>query len=293
MTHGGVSSERGRLLDGKAKSAELMERVRGYVTTIEDEAGVKPCLVTVLVGDNPASVTYTKMKRKRCEAVGMTSRKVELGNDTTTEQLVECIRGLGEDASVHGILLQHPSPAQVDERAAFEAIPKVKDVDGVTLSSYAAMAFGLPCWHSATPGGMVRLLDAYGLDVSGLHAVVVGRSAILGKPMAALLLERNATVTVCHSKTRGIEEVVKTADVVVAAVGRPAFVKGDWVKDGAIVLDAGYNEGNVGDVEFEGCSAKASWITPVPGGVGPMTIATLIEQTALAAAEQLGVTLDG
>jgi methylenetetrahydrofolate dehydrogenase (NADP+)/methenyltetrahydrofolate cyclohydrolase len=291
MAHGGVGDERGRVLDGKATAAALMQRVAGQVERIERASGVKPCLVTVLVGDNPASVTYTKMKRKRCEAVGMTSRKVELGGDTTTEQLVECIAGLGEDASVHGILLQHPSPPQIDERAAFEAIPKVKDVDGVTLSSYAAMAFGLPGWHSATPGGMVRLLDAYGLGVSGMHAVVVGRSAILGKPMAALLLERDATVTVCHSRTRDLPDLVKTADVVVAAVGRPAFVRGEWIKDGAIVLDAGYNAGNVGDVEYAGCAERASWITPVPGGVGPMTIATLIEQTALAAAEQLGVEL--
>ncbi|MEM6757132.1 MAG: bifunctional 5,10-methylenetetrahydrofolate dehydrogenase/5,10-methenyltetrahydrofolate cyclohydrolase [Planctomycetota bacterium] len=291
MTQGGVSDERGRLLDGKATAAALMERVRGHVETIERAAGVKPCLVTVLVGDNPASVTYTRMKRKRCEAVGMTSQKVEMGNDTTTAQLVDCITRLGDDPDVHGILLQHPSPPQIDERAAFEAIPKVKDVDGVTLSSYAAMAFGLPGWHSATPGGMVRLLDAYDLDVTGMHAVVVGRSAILGKPMASLLLERNATVTVCHSRTRDIADIVRTADVIVAAVGRPEFVKGDWVKDGAIVLDAGYNEGNVGDVAYEACAKRASWITPVPGGVGPMTIATLIEQTALAAAEQLGVTL--
>ncbi|MEM6334507.1 MAG: bifunctional 5,10-methylenetetrahydrofolate dehydrogenase/5,10-methenyltetrahydrofolate cyclohydrolase [Planctomycetota bacterium] len=292
MSTEAVTAGGAKVLDGKKVAAELAETTRGYVQRIEAESGVKPCLVTVLVGDNPASITYTKMKRKRCEAVGMASRKVELPNDTTTQQLVDCIGELGGDASVHGILLQHPSPPQVDERAAFEAIPKVKDVDGVTLSSFAAMAFGLPGWHSATPGGMVRLLDAYDLDVTGMHAVVIGRSAILGKPMAALLLERNATVTVCHSRTRDIADLVRTADVVVAAVGRPEFVKGDWVNPGAIVLDAGYNEGNVGDADYEGCAARASWITPVPGGVGPMTIATLIEQTALAAGEQLGVTLD-
>jgi len=280
-----------KILDGKKVSGEMADRTAAWVEQIKQATGVSPCLTTVLVGDDPASITYTQMKRKRCEKLGMTSRKIELPTETTTEQLVQCITDLGNDDSVHGILLQHPAPKHIDERPAFEAIPKIKDVDGVTFGSYAAMAFSEPGWHSATPGGMIRLLDAYDIDVTGMFAVVVGRSAILGKPMAALLLERNATVCVCHSKTQELHEYIKHADIVVAAVGRPEFVKGDWIKPGAIVLDAGYNPGNVGDAEYDACAAKASWITPVPGGVGPMTIATLIEQTALAAAEQLGVKL--
>jgi len=278
-----------RILDGKKVASDMADSTGQLVQRIIDQTGTAPCLTTVLVGDDPASVTYTQMKRKRSEKLGMTSRKIELPAETTTEQLVERITELGDDPAVHGILLQHPCPPHINERAAFEAIPRVKDVDGVTFASYAAMAFSEPGWHSATPGGMVRLLDAYGIDTTGMFAVVVGRSAILGKPMAALLLERDATVTVAHSKTQMLPEFIKHADLVVAAVGKPEFVKGEWIKPGAIVLDAGYNPGNVGDAEFDACAAKASWITPVPGGVGPMTIATLLEQTAKAAAQQLGV----
>ncbi len=280
-----------KLLDGKRVAAEIADKTAARVEAIKQRSGATPCLVTVLVGDDPASVTYTRMKRKRCEALGMTSRKVELPAETTTGQLVAALTELAEDTSVHGILLQHPVPGPIDERAAFEAIPAAKDVDGVTMHSFAAMSFGLPGFHCATPGGIVRLIDAYDIDVTGMHAVVVGRSPILGKPMAALLLQRNATVTVCHSRTKQLPEIVKQADLVVAAVGKPQFVQGGWIKDGAIVIDAGYNPGNVGDCDFDGCAARASLITPVPGGVGPMTIATLIEQTADAAAEQLG--LDG
>jgi len=276
-------------LDGTRVAADMAASTGKLVQRITDQTGTAPCLTTVLVGDDPASITYTNMKRKRCEKLGMTSRKVELPAETTTEQLLACITELGDDPAVHGILLQHPCPRHIDERPAFEAIPRIKDVDGVTFGSYAAMAFSEPGWHSATPGGMVRLLDAYNIDVTGMFAVVVGRSAILGKPMAALLIERDATVCVCHSKTKDLEHIISHADVVVAAVGRPEFVKGDWIKPGAIVLDAGYNPGNIGDAEFESCAAKASWITPVPGGVGPMTIATLLQQTAKAAAIQLGV----
>ena len=197
---------------------------------------------------------------------------------------------LGEDASVHGILLQHPCPPHVDERAAFEAIPVAKDVDGVTLGSFADMWFGRTApgveghgFDSCTPGGIMRLLRAYGVPLSGRRAVVIGRSAILGKPMAGLLLASDATVTICHSRTTDVAEAVRAADVVVAAVGRAEFVKGDWIREGAIVADAGYNAGNVGDVEFQAAAERAALITPVPGGVGPMTIATLLEQTLVAA----------
>lgn len=276
-------------MDGKRVAEETLARAKERVASIVEKTGVVPCLATVLVGDNPASVTYTQMKRRRCESIGMKSLKIELPAEATTEQLVADITRLGDDASVHGILLQHPSPPPIDERAAFEAIPVSKDVDGVTFGSFARMFFGEEGFDSCTPGGIIRLLDAYDVPIEGKHAVVIGRSAILGKPMAGLLLERNATVTICHSRTRDLALQVKRADIVVAAVGRPNFVQGDWIKPDAVVMDAGYNEGNVGDVDFEPAAAVSSMITPVPGGVGPMTIATLIDQTVDAAARQLGV----
>jgi len=281
------------LIDGKVVAAKLLEDCGRRVEAIKAASGVTPCLCTVLVGADPASVTYTRMKRKRCESVGMNSMKIELPDDTTTQQLVDKITELGNDASVHGILLQHPVPKQVDERAAFEAIPAEKDVDGVTIHSFGAITFGLARGYgSCTPAGIMKLLDAYEATIEGAHAVVIGRSPILGKPMAMMLLAANATVTVCHSRTRNLPDVVRSGDIVVAAVGRAKFVQGDWIKDGAVVIDAGYNEGNVGDVDFEACAAKASMITPVPGGVGPMTIATLVDQTADAAIRQLNLDLD-
>jgi methylenetetrahydrofolate dehydrogenase (NADP+)/methenyltetrahydrofolate cyclohydrolase len=278
------------LIDGKKVAADTLAACETRVKALIDQADVTPCLATVLVGEDPASVTYTRMKRKRCESIGMRSVKIELPTDTTTEQLVTKINELGDDPAIHGILLQHPAPPQVDERAAFEAIPAVKDVDGVTYTSFAQMWFDSGSsdhgYHSATPGGIMRLLDAYDVPIKGKHAVVIGRSAILGKPMAGLLLARHATVTICHSRTQNLPDVVRQADLVVAAVGKPKFVQGDWIKEGAVVMDAGYNPGNVGDVDFEPAAAKASMITPVPGGVGPMTIATLIEQTVIAAERQ-------
>ncbi|MEM9414622.1 MAG: tetrahydrofolate dehydrogenase/cyclohydrolase catalytic domain-containing protein [Planctomycetota bacterium] len=277
------------LMDGTRVAREMMDQAKTRVSAIVEKTGVTPCLATVLVGADPASITYTQMKRKRCESIGMKSMKVELPTETTTEQLVAKIKELGDDPAVHGILLQHPSPPQVDERAAFETIPVSKDVDGVTFGSFAHMWFGHPGFASCTPEGIMRLMDAYDVAIEGKEAVVIGRSAILGKPMAGLLLERNATVTICHSRTQDLGSVVKRADIVVAAVGRANFVQGDWVKDGAVVMDAGYNEGNVGDVDFDAVAPKASMITPVPGGVGPMTIATLIEQTVTGAERQLGV----
>lgn len=280
------------LMDGKRVAAELLEAAKARVQAIKDQTGVTPCLATVLVGADPASVTYTQMKRRRCEAIGMKSVKLELPEATTTGQLVAEINKLGNDPAVHGILLQHPSPKHVDERQAFEAIPVGKDVDGVTFGSFAHMWFGHPGFASCTPEGIMRLLDAYEVEIQGKDAVVIGRSAILGKPMAGLLLNRNATVTICHSRTHDIDQIIRRADIVVAAVGRANFVQGDWIKPGAVVMDAGYNAGNVGDVDFEPAAERASMITPVPGGVGPMTIATLIEQTVTAAERQLGIQAD-
>jgi methylenetetrahydrofolate dehydrogenase (NADP+)/methenyltetrahydrofolate cyclohydrolase len=231
------------------------------------------------------------MKRNRCAKAGITSRHVPLPAETTTEELVAAITALSEDPEVHGILLQHPVPAHIDERAAFEAIAPGKDVDGVTMHSFAAMGFGEPGFVSCTPGGIMRLLEEYDVDLRGKHAVVVGRSAILGKPAGMLLLAKDATVTYCHSRTVDLPSIVRQADVLVAAVGKAELIRGEDLKPGVVVMDAGYNEGNVGDVHFESAAAVASLITPVPGGVGPMTIAVLLEQTVLAAAAQLGVEL--
>lgn len=213
----------------------------------------------------------------------MESRVVELATDATTAEVIGAITELSEDPGVHGILVQHPVPPQVDERAAFEAISPGKDVDGVTMHSFAAMAFGLGGFTSATPGGIIRLLDAYDVKLEGAHAVVIGRSPILGKPIGMLLLARNATVTYCHSRTTDLPAITRTGDIVVAAVGIPRFVRGDWLKPGVVVIDAGYNPGDVGDVHFDEAVERASLITPVPGGVGPTTIAVLLEQTVTAA----------
>jgi len=280
------------LLDGKAVAKQVLDQCTHRVKGIVQETGTKPCLATVLVGQDPASVTYVRMKQKQCQSVGMQSIKVELPANITTEALVDKITHLSQDAAVNGILLQHPVPKHIDERAAFEAIAPIKDVDGVTMHSFGATAFGLRGFGCCTPAGIMRLLKNYQVPINGSHAVVIGRSPILGKPMALMLLAADATVTICHSKTRNLPELVIQADIVVAAVGRSRFVQGDWIKPGAIVIDAGYNAGNVGDVDFDPAAERASMITPVPGGVGPMTIATLIEQTVIAAAQQHGLNLE-
>lgn len=287
-----MTTDTSKLMDGKAVAAKVLERCAAKVEKIKQATGKTPCLATVLVGDDPASETYVKMKGKRCEAVGMKSMRVEMPADTTTEQLLEKMNHLAMDAAVNGILLQHPVPSQIDERAAFEAIPVSKDVDGVTAGGLGEMWLGIERFGSCTPAGIMTLLAEYNVKLEGIEAVVIGRSPILGKPMAAMLCNKNATVTICHSRTKDLAAVVRRADLIVAAVGKPNFVKGDWVKPGAIVIDAGYNPGNIGDVDFAAAEPHASLITPVPGGVGPMTIATLIDQTADAAAEQFGVTLD-
>ncbi len=286
-----TTTEQSKLIDGKAVSQRILDEAAEKVRKITTASGTTPGLATVLVGEDPASATYVKMKVRRCENAGMKSFRHELAAETTTDELVSFITQLGNDPTVHGILLQHPVPSHIDERAAFEAIPIEKDVDGVTAGTLGRVALEMPAYGSCTPAGIMTLLDAYEVDLVGAHAVVIGRSPILGKPMSAMLLNRHATVTTCHSRTRNLGDVVKLADVVVAAVGRPKFVQGNWIKPGAVVIDAGYNEGNVGDVDFDAALSHAHLITPVPGGVGPMTLATLIDQTANAAAQQLGVTL--
>ena len=278
-------------MDGRALAKRVLEEAAAKVEKIREASGVTPALATVLVGDDRASATYVRMKRKRSEDVGMKSLRVEMPLGTTTEQLLSEIEKLGQDDTVHGILVQHPVPQPIDKRAVFEAIPVEKDVDGVTSATLGRVILGLPAYVPCTPAGIMQLLAEYHVELDGAHAVVIGRSPILGRPMASMLINAHATVTLCHSRTRSLPGIVRHADVVIAAVGRPRFVQGGWIKVGAVVIDAGYNEGNVGDVDFEGAIEPASLITPVPGGVGPMTIATLINQTANAAAHQLGVEL--
>mgnify|MGYP006279896401 CR=1 FL=1 len=283
--------DKSKLIDGRALAVDLLGRAARKSNYIHERTGVTPSLATVLVGDDPASVTYTRMKRKRCKDAGMVPHRIEFPEGTTTEELVKAIRRLGEDDTVHGILVQHPVPAPIDRIAAFEEIPAEKDVDGVTSAMIGRLILGMPALVPCTPKGIMALLDAYDVDLDGADAVVVGRSPILGRPMASLLINRHATVTLCHSRTRGLSNLVRRADVVIAAVGRPEYIKGSWIKPGAVVIDAGYNPGNIGDVEFEPALERAALITPVPGGVGPMTIATLIDQTADAAAMQLRLDL--
>jgi methylenetetrahydrofolate dehydrogenase (NADP+)/methenyltetrahydrofolate cyclohydrolase len=273
-------------MDGTSLSKESLVRTAERAARFLTASGRRPCLAAVLVGDDPSSATYVKMKQSRCEKTGIESRLVHLPSWTTTEELLATLTMLSADVTVDGILLQHPVREQIDERAAFEAIAPAKDVDGVTMHSFASMAFDLPTPMSCTPGGIMQLLDKYEVDLTGKHAVVIGRSPILGRPVGMLLLARNATVTYCHSRTQDLAGIVRTADVVIAAVGQPEMIRGEWIKQGAVVLDAGYS-GNVGDVAFDEAVNVASLITPVPGGVGPMTIAVLLEQTVDAAETSL------
>ena len=274
------------LMDGTALAREIVAGAARSAAELAAATGVTPCLATVIAGQDPASVAYVRMKQRRASLAGIATRHVGLDGQTSTGELIDVISGLSADPAVHGILLQHPVPAHIDERAAFEAIAPAKDVDGVTMQSFAAMAFGSAGLVPCTPGGMMRLLDAYRVDPSGKHAVVIGRSPILGKPAGMLLLGRDATVTYCHSRTRELAAITRTADILVAAVGKPEFVRGDWIKPGAVVLDAGYNPGPIGDVAFAEARAVAGLLTPVPGGVGPMTIAVLLAQTVEAAVSQ-------
>ena len=276
------------ILDGKtlalASEGVIAERVKKL---IEDSGGKKPVLATILVGQDPASATYVRMKGNACGRVGMDSKRIELDGSTTTVELLAEIDKLNKDESVQGILLQHPVPNQIDEKACFDRISAAKDVDGVTSLGFGMMAMGLDAYGSATPGGIMRLLTHYKVDCAGKRAVVVGRSAILGKPMAMMLLNANATVTICHSKSKNLAEEVSRAEILVGAVGRPEFIKSDWLSEGAVIVDAGYHPGGIGDVDIEPALDRISAYTPVPGGVGPMTINTLILQTLEAAEKSI------
>jgi methylenetetrahydrofolate dehydrogenase (NADP+) / methenyltetrahydrofolate cyclohydrolase len=276
------------IIDGARVANDILAETRQQAADFEAQFGRKACLATVLVGDDPASHTYVRMKTNRCRTTGLDSRSHQMTSSATTGEILELVESLSADDRVDGILVQHPMPAHVDERRVFEAIASTKDVDGVTMTSFAAMALGEKGFLSCTPAGIMHLLNAYNVDPAGLYAVVVGRSPILGKPAGMLLLARNATVTYCHSCTVDLPRIVSDADIVIAAVGVPELIKGDWIKPGAIVIDAGYNPGNIGDVEYAAAAARASLITPVPGGVGPTTIAVLLHQTVAAAYSHRG-----
>lgn len=277
------------VLDGKTLAAQTEAQMLARVEQLKAKSdGKTPILATILVGDDPASATYVKMKGSACRRVGMDSMAVEMPSSTSTEALLAKIDELNNNPDVHGILLQHPVPPQIDERACFDAIDLAKDVDGVTCLGFGRMAMGEDAYGCATPQGIMRILEHYKIDIEGKHAVVVGRSPILGKPMAMMLLEKNATVTICHSRTQNLPALIAQADIVVGAVGKPEFIKADWIKQGAVVVDAGYHPGGVGDIELSALKDKVAAYTPVPGGVGPMTINTLIQQSVESGEKSLG-----
>ena len=272
-----------KILDGKALAQLAEEDIKLSVSKLKKN-GITPTLATILVGVDPASATYVKMKQNACARLGMDSIAVELGKETSTEELLETIEKLNQDNNVHGILLQHPVPSQINERKCFDAINVEKDVDGVTCIGFGQMTMGEEAFGSCTPAGIMRILEHYKIEISGKNAVVIGRSPILGKPMAMMLLNENATVTICHSRTENLQQHIQNADILVGAVGVPRLIQKDWIKNGAVVIDAGYHPAEkCGDIDLEGIDSIASAHTPVPGGVGPMTINTLILNTLLAA----------
>ena len=277
-----------KLLDGAGLAKQIRADLAGQVDEIKARRGITPRLAVILVGEDPASVTYTRMKKKACEAAGMISDLIELPADSSQDAVKDVIQGLNEDRSVHGIMVQHPVPGHLDELDILSTVAVEKDVDAISAMSLGRLVLGTADFVSCTPLGIVKLIEHYDIPIKGKEAVVVGRSIILGKPVALALLERHATVTICHSRTQDLDKVVGRADIVVAAIGKAEFIKGEWIKEGAVVIDAGYNkvegkEKDVGDVEFDAAARRASWITPVPGGVGPMTIAMLLSQTVKAA----------
>jgi 5,10-methylene-tetrahydrofolate dehydrogenase/methenyl tetrahydrofolate cyclohydrolase len=290
-----------KLIDGKAIAKEIQEELTREVAELKEKHGVVPGLATVLVGDNPASQTYVRMKQKRCAEVGIRSVGHELPGDATQEEVEALVRELNADPTIHGILVQLPLPKHLNEEAVLNAISIEKDVDGFhpinigRLAMKGREALFAPC----TPAGIIELIDRTGIAIEGKEAVVLGRSNIVGLPVSMLLLKRNATITICHSRTHDLPAVTRRADILVAAVGRPLMVKADWVKPGAVVIDVGINRVDdptrkrgyrlVGDVDFEEVKEVAGWITPVPGGVGPMTIAMLLKNTVTAAKRAAGL----
>ncbi|MBQ1683515.1 MAG: bifunctional methylenetetrahydrofolate dehydrogenase/methenyltetrahydrofolate cyclohydrolase FolD [Bacteroidales bacterium] len=273
----------GQIIDGKALSQVVKDEVKAEVLALEAKYGRKPCLAVIIVGENPASQVYVRNKVKAAAYTGMESRLVELPADISEEALLQQIAILNDDPLTDGILVQLPLPGHIDEEKVIDAIAREKDVDGFHPLNVAGLWLGKDCIVPCTPAGIMRMLDSIGVELKGKNAVVVGRSNIVGKPVAKLLLDRNATVTIAHSRTGDLGEVCRSADVLVVAVGKAGLVTGDMIKPGAIVIDVGMNrnaEGKLcGDVDYASAEPVSSWITPVPGGVGPMTIAMLMKNT--------------
>ncbi len=281
-----------RIIDGKKIAQEVREKIKQEVEELKAR-GVKPGLAVILVGEDPASQVYVRNKHKACQEVGIYSEVHRLDRETSQQELLDLIESLNNNEDIHGILVQLPVPEQIDPKAVIDTIALDKDVDGFGPSNVGKLVIGDDCFYPCTPYGCMVMLEKIGYDLQGKDAVVVGRSNIVGKPISLMLLSRNATVTICHSKTRNLAEKCRNADVLVAAVGRPRMITGEMVKEGAVVLDVGVNRLEngklVGDVDFESVSEKAGWITPVPGGVGPMTITMLLKNTVEAAKRKLNI----
>ncbi len=276
-------------IEGKLLASQVKDRVAAGVAQLK-EKGIEPCLAVIMVGENPASQVYVKGKVKDCAECGIKSLEIHLPAETTQEELLQKLAELAGDAGVHGLLVQLPLPAHIDEKTVIEAIPPQKDVDGFTAVNVGRMMIGEECFLPCTPAGCMEMIRSTGVSISGKNAVVIGRSNIVGKPAAMLLLRENATVTICHSRTENLKQVCANADILVAAVGRAGFVTGDMVKPGAVVIDVGINrnaQGKLcGDVDYDAAAEKAGYITPVPGGVGLMTRAMLMQNTLQAAQKQ-------
>jgi len=276
-----------KLLDGKSLAQKIRDELGERVTKLR-QLGITPRLDVLVASQDPASLAYVNMKRRWCEMIGIAGESYQIDAETAQTELIAKIRSLNGDPSVHGVLIQHPLPKHLDEQEALLTLGAEKDVDGITPQSLGRLVADLPGFRCATPLGMMKLLDHYNIPVEGKRALVVGRSVIVGKPAALLLLQRHATVTIAHSRSKDLPGLCAEADILVAAVGRAKMIKGEWIKPGAVILDAGYNKvdgvkGDVGDVDFEAAANVASWITPVPGGVGPMTVASLLSNTVQAA----------
>ncbi len=278
-----------KIIDGKAISLEIKNEVKKEVETLL-EKGIKPCLAVILVGENPASQVYVRNKKKACEYVGIKSLSYELSSETSEDELLKLIDSLNKNFECNGILVQLPLPAHIDEEKVLLAIDPKKDVDGFHPYNVGLLSIGNAVLKACTPAGCIELIKRSGIDISGKKCIVVGRSNIVGKPVSMLLTAENATVTLCHSKTKSIEEEIRKGDIIIAAVGKPNFIKGDMISEGAVIIDVGINRlesGKLcGDVDFAECSEKASFITPVPGGVGPMTIAMLMKNCVSACKSQ-------
>ncbi|MCL4479104.1 MAG: bifunctional methylenetetrahydrofolate dehydrogenase/methenyltetrahydrofolate cyclohydrolase FolD [Deltaproteobacteria bacterium] len=280
-----------QIIDGKRVSLQIKLEIKGAIEQFKKRYNMIPGLAVILVGDDIASATYVRNKQKACEDVGINSRTFSFSSDIDEKELVALIKELNRSPEYHGILVQLPLPKHIDSKKVLNLIDGQKDVDGFLPVNIGKLFTGEETLYPCTPNGIMTLLNVYNIPVSGKHAVIVGRSNIVGKPLAIMMLSANATVTICHTKTKDIEGLVNQADILVAAAGRRGLIKGEWIKQGAVVIDVGMNRSDdgklVGDVEFEEAQKRASYITPVPGGVGPMTIAMLMKNTLLAAERQL------